>query len=98
MKTSDELVYEEKSKYVTVLLLNPTSLAKTNAVQQLQCDLINNNVQVALVTETWFCNKHLDCMADIDGYTIYRCDRNGRKGGGVCAYVRNDITGQIACS
>ena len=71
-----------------MLLLNPTSLAKTNAVEQLRCDLINNNVQVALVIETWFCNKQLTCVADIDGYTIYRRDRNGRrKVGSVLMFV-----------
>ena len=83
VKASNELVFEENRKYihVTMLLLNQTSLAKTNAVQQLQCDLINNYEQVALVTETWFCDKHLDCVVDNDSYTIYRCDHNGRKGG-----------------
>ena len=46
----------------------------TNVVKQLQCDMICNNVQVALVAETWLSDKHLDSVIDIDGYRISRRD------------------------
>jgi len=40
---------------------------------------------VALITETWFNNKHLE------NYTLIRHDRIKRKGSGVYTYIRNDI-------
>ena len=48
------------------------------------------------LTETWL-RDHLDAELNIDGYTIYRSDRTGRKkkrgrnSGGVALYIRNDI-------
>jgi len=33
---------------------NATSLAKSNAVQQLHTDIIEHDVDVALVAESWF--------------------------------------------
>ena len=72
-------------------LLNTTSLAKTNAVQLLSLDIKEHCPHVALVTETWFTSKHDTNCLSIPNYTLYRRDRVNRKGGGICAYVRDDI-------
>ena len=32
------------------------------------------------------------------GYSLLRCDRETRQGGGVGLYVRDDLTGDILCS
>lgn len=46
---------------------------------------------MAVVTETWFTSKHdANCLL-IPNYSLYRHDRFKRKGGGVRAYIRNDI-------
>jgi len=50
---------------------------------------------VALITETWFNDKHLDSCLSIENYTLIRRDRIKRKGGGVCAYIRNDIKYEV---
>ena len=47
------------------------------------------------LTETWL-NEHTDAELKIDGYRLFRCDRQrkrkrGRASGGVCIYVREDI-------
>ena len=39
-------------QYLSFYLLNPTSLAKLNAVQLLHSDLIIRNVDIALISET----------------------------------------------
>jgi len=48
-------------------LLNPTSLAKPLAVQQLGTDLIAYDIDIAVVAETWFKNNmmmmHSLCLA-----------------------------------
>ena len=72
-------------------LLNPTSLVKASALQQLSTDLIQFSICIAIITETWFTDAHIDQLVNIDGYTLFRLDRSKKKGGGVCIYVRNDI-------
>ena len=72
-------------------LLNPTSLIKAAALQQLTCDLVQFNIAVAIITETWFSSQHPDALLQIDGYHLYRRDRIDKKGGGVAIFVRNDI-------
>ena len=74
--------------------VNATSLAKPNALQLLHADLKSYNIHVALVVETWFNDKIDDALISIDNYVLVRLDRYSlqkRKGGGVCAYVRNDV-------
>jgi hypothetical protein len=73
-------------------LLNATSVAKGNARQHLHADVYSCNSDIVLTVETWFTNKHRDTELAINGYNLFRRDRkDGRKGGGLCAYVRNNI-------
>ena len=87
---------EKKSKLPTFYLLNPTSLAKTNAKEQLLTDIATVRADLALIVETWFTSKHLDIDLSLDGYALFRRDRVGRKCGGLCAYVCNN--NEISCS
>jgi hypothetical protein len=43
------------------------------------------------LTETWLSDVVPDSLVSLDGYTIYRNDRNHKKGGGVCIYVSNEL-------
>ncbi|KAK4824177.1 hypothetical protein QYF61_011474 [Mycteria americana] len=49
-------------------------------VQQEKCDII-------AITEKWWDDSH-NCSAAMDGYKLFRRDRQGRRGGGVALYVR----------
>ena len=40
------------------------------------------------MTDTWFSESDDDSLFQV-GYGLYRTDRIGRTGGGVCMYVRN---------
>ena len=55
-------------------------------VQQASYDLV-------AITETWWDCSH-DWSAAVDGYKLFRKDRQGRRGGGVALYVREcfDVT------
>ena len=53
---------------------------------------MQGNVGIALIAESWFSKIHNDSVVSIPNYTVFRRDRFKRKGGGVCAYVRNDIS------
>lgn len=77
-------------------LLNATSIAKCNAKQHLVADFSNFNSDVVLVVETWLNKSHNSNELAIDHYCLFRRDRCGkRKGGGLCAYVKNHIDCQV---
>jgi len=44
-----------------------------------------------LIAESWFSKAHDADVVSIENYSIFRRNRCKRKGGGICAYVRNDI-------
>ena len=75
-------------------MLNPTNLAKFNAVQLLQSDLVSRNVDIALIRETRFGVRHADDSASMKGFSLLRKDRFKRGCGGVCIYFRSclDVT------
>ena len=71
----------------TLFVLNAASLAKPRAIQHLSADLLRYDVHIAVITETHLKKHHTDLFAAITGYSVFRRDRAGRKGGGVAVYV-----------
>ena len=67
--------------YLSLYLINTTSLAKPHAIQLLHTELLNKEFDIVLVTETWFTQIHLDTYVAIPNYVLLRRDR-GRRGGG----------------
>jgi exonuclease III len=76
-------------------LLNAAALSKHQAVVNLAVDLSSYNIGVAVITETHFKLKHSDTAVAIDGNTIFRRDRQGRRAGGVALYVRSNIQSSV---
>lgn len=72
-------------------VLNAASLAKPHAIEQLSTELSSLDIDIALITETHLKGHHSEGSFSIQGYTCVRRDRVGRRGGGVAAYVRNDV-------
>jgi hypothetical protein len=81
-----------KSKWLRFLLLNSTSLAKQNAKEQLFAESRNCQADVGLICESRFTDEQLNKDFSLDGYTLFHQDRIGRKGGGVCSYVRSSVS------
>ena len=52
------------------------------------------------VTETWLHPGILDSemLAHMPGYSVIRQDRQGRQRGGVCLFLKEDLTGEKLCS
>ena len=52
------------------------------------------------MTETWLSPQIFDSEVthNFPGYSIFRCDRVPRQGGGVALFIREDLTGDILCS
>ena len=79
----------------SLYVLNAAALSKPGATEHLAADLSSYNVDVAVITETHFKAKHADSVVGVDGYTVFRRDRAGRRGGGVALYVRSSIQSTV---
>ena len=53
---------------------------------------LNSEIEIIILTETWFSNFH---SCDIEGYKSYHVFRSEKRGGGVSIYVRNTIKSVI---
>ena len=73
-----------QSRLPRFYLLNPTSLAKASAKEQLFADVQSVKADIVLIDETWFTCKHSITELNLSGFALYRRYRNGRKG---AAYV-----------
>lgn len=82
----------KKARGLKIAHLNVCSLR--NKVDQLQMILHDQIYDVFAVTETWLSTDILDCEVDIDGYDLYRRDRDTR-GGGVAIYVKSSISHEV---
>jgi len=72
--------------------LNARSLKcnANNTIDQLRVLLMNRDIDIFAVSETWLSPEVSDTEIQIDGYSLIRNDRNGR-GGGVAIYVKSSI-------
>ena len=82
----------------TILLVNATSLFKPAAVQQLCADMMSSQVDVAIVTKSWFKPAHKTELTAIPGYNCYHHDRTGCKGRGVMVYITESVDSQLYMS
>ncbi|CAM5117140.1 unnamed protein product [Natator depressus] len=73
------------------LYTNAQSLG--NKQGELEVLVMSGNYDMIGITETWWDNSH-DWSTVMDGYKLFRKDTQGRKGGGVALYVRE----QYDCS
>ena len=61
--------------------------SKGNKQQELEAIVQPENYNVVTITETWWDNSH-NCKATMNGYQLFRRDRQGRRGGGISLYFR----------
>ena len=79
----------------SLYLLNPTSIAKPNALQQITTDISIFNIDIAVIVETWLKTNHSDAQFNIPGMNLYRHDRQKRKGGGVAIYCNIRLNSKV---
>ncbi|PKU34213.1 hypothetical protein llap_15484 [Limosa lapponica baueri] len=60
-----------------------------NKQEELEAIVRHESYDVVAITEMWWDESH-DWSAAMDGYKHFRRDRQGRRGGGVALYVRED--------
>lgn len=78
----------------TLYLLNAAAITKPDAIEHLTADLLGYKVDIAIITETHLKKKHADQCFDIHGYSMFRRDRIGRRGG-VVVYVNNQLRATV---
>ena len=80
--------------YVPSLLLsNPMSLAPK--IDEIAHVVHQQNIDIALFTETWLKESIPDDPINIEGRQLYRRDRKNQEHGGVCLYVKDSIQCKI---
>lgn len=85
------------SKYSLLNIQGLVPQTKPSKVPYVGGFLNEKNQLFVALTETWLNDDYLEAELDIDGYQIYRSDRqrvrtkHGRLSGGVCLYLRNDF-------
>jgi hypothetical protein len=71
------------SDYLAFNSLNSTGLLKCHSVKQLHLDMLQHNIDDAILCETWFNEKIDSHIVSLDGYNLVRKDCSKRKGGGI---------------
>ena len=74
---------------VTIAHLNIRSLKNRDHYILGQGLAIKHKLDIFTVSETWLHNSVSDLKVQSPGYSLFRLDRSGRKGGGVCAFVNS---------
>ncbi|KAJ7428093.1 mitochondrial fission process protein 1 [Pitangus sulphuratus] len=61
-----------------------------NKQEEQEAIMQQESYDVVAITETWWDDSH-DWSAAMDGYKLFRRDRQGRRGGGVALYVGESL-------
>lgn len=77
---------------LSVMYTNAQSCANMKTFDEIKCFIMECqcNIDVIVITETWFKKTEL-MLYNIDGYVANHSCRNDRRGGGVSIYVRSPI-------
>ena len=62
-----------------------------NKIDDVNATVCTRNVDIFAATETWLHNGINDNIIQISGYVHFRCDRQLRRGGGVCVWSHSSI-------
>lgn len=83
---------------LTFFYLNARSIRKTGKFDELKCILqsITTTIHVILITETWIANETQAKDLQLPNYTHYYNFRMDKRGGGVSAFVHNNLKHNIS--
>ena len=82
-----------------IILQNVEGLVTENSKRKVDFmkDFVQNDkIAIMNITETWL-DKNIKDDAEIEGYTIFRCDRKEIKRGGTAIYVHNKLEAIKIC-
>ena len=67
--------------------IHTNACSMDNKQEELEAIAQQENYDIVAITETWWDDSH-NWSAAVDGYKIFRRERQGKRGGGVALYVR----------
>jgi exonuclease III len=79
-----------KYRGIKLVHQNICSLLRRLDELRLMCNVLKSGIHMITLSETWLTSEIPDIEIEIDGYRVFRKNRDSR-GGGVLAYVRNDL-------
>lgn len=60
-------------------------------IDQLRHDFINESIDILCISESWLTENIPNKLVAIDGYNLLRNDREDRRGGGTCIFIKKDL-------
>ena len=87
-KPSTESPSSSKNNNIKIAHLNVRSLKNRGHFVQVKDTVTSLNFDVFTISEIWVNHAVSNLEIEIAGYDIYRIDRQNKRGGGVCVYVR----------
>lgn len=90
-------IFESNRKFTKILVFNAQGLLEGSHLEHII--LLNDSLRsdIIAIGESWLNKSVSNKLINIDGYKVYRSDRNfkmknvKRGGGGVCVYVRENL-------
>lgn len=89
-KTNKRAKNKNVNSKLSCLYANARSIM--NKRDELELYAIEHKSDIIGITETWANEKISDSELNLQGYTLFRKDRNDKKGGGVILYVENSLS------
>ena len=86
------------SMYSFIFMNVARLITLTKRKSEILSDLCDKSTLFLCLCETFLHEGILDSEIKISGFSIIRCDRSSRTGGGVCVYVSNSTTYDICLS
>ena len=80
---------------IKIAHLNVGSLKNRRHFVRIKDTVTSHNFDVFTISETWLDHTVSNLEIEIPGYGVYRIDRQNKRGGGVCAYVRQIFKSEV---
>ena len=61
-------------------------------IDSVRLDILQHDLDILCLSETWLHENIPDAFITADGYEIVRLDRDRKKGGGLCMFIKDSIT------
>ena len=82
-----------KNRILKCMTLNAQSII--NKFSEFKLIISDQKPHIISITESWGQDWHPDSLFALDGYTLYRNDRQGSRGGGTLLYISNTIEQRV---
>ena len=88
-----EFVPQNSSSYHTVITIGHLNINHLRyKMEEIREIIIHHKLHILGVTETWLDQTVSDGEVEIQGYRMFRLDRKGKAGGGVCIYIHQSLS------